>query len=230
MNKKIAVITGAGSGLGASLTRQLSDLGYHLCLLGRNESKLEVVTHSLSNDDYSIHTLDVSNYKEVKDVFDEIQSTLGDIHLLVNNAGMGAFHLLEDINEKDIDAMIDVNLKGTIYCTQQVISSMKKNNEGVIANIISTAGLEGKINETVYCASKFGAKGFTESLLVELKDTNIQVFGAYMGGMKTEFWDDILTEEQAEHLMDPEDIADIIIGNIKKRNKLNVEKVVIKNH
>lgn len=106
----------------------------------------------------------------------------------------------------------------------------EKNNEGTIANVISTAGLEGKVNETVYCASKFGVRGFTEGLLAELKDTKIQVFGAYMGGMRTDFWNDILTEEQTKHLMDPNDVADIIVNNIKKRDKLNVEQVIIKNH
>jgi len=230
MNNKVAVITGASSGLGASVTQRLSALGYHVCLLGRNEKKIKAVAESLYNEDYSIHLLDVSDNKEVENVFNIIKNTVGDVSILFNNAGMGAFDLLEDIEENDINKMIDVNLKGTIYCTQQIITSMKKNNEGTIANVISTAGLEGKVNETVYCASKFGVRGFTEGLLAELKDTKIQVFGAYMGGMRTDFWNDILTEEQTKHLMDPNDVADIIVNNIKKRDKLNVEQVVIKNH
>lgn len=230
MNKKVAVITGASSGLGASVTHRLSNLGYHVCLIGRNEEKIKAVATSLPNEDYSVHLLDVTDYKEVVSVFDTIKNTLGDVSILFNNAGMGTFELLEDIDETNIDKMIDVNLKGTIYCTQQVISSMKKNNEGTIANVISTAGLEGKLNETVYCASKFGVRGFTEGLLAELKDTKIQVFGAYMGGMRTDFWNNILTEDQTKHLMEPDDVADIIVENIKNRDKLNVEQVIIRNH
>ena len=126
--------------------------------------------------------------------------------------------------------MIDINLKGTIFCTQEVLADMKESNSGSILNIVSTAGLEGKETESVYCASKFGTRGFHESLVVELKDTDIHVFGAYMGGMATEFWDGILDESITAGLMDPEDIADIIYHNASLRKNLNVEQVVIKNH
>ncbi|CAD2072383.1 SDR family oxidoreductase [Phocicoccus pinnipedialis] len=230
MNKKLAVITGAGSGLGSSLARRFSDLGFHVALLGRNEDKLNKVAETLQSNQYSVHSVDVSDFAAVEATFKDINDKYGDVDVLVNNAGTGAFKLLEDISADEINSMIDVNIKGTIYCTQQVLPSMKKNNDGVIANIVSTAGLVGKLNETVYCASKFGARGFTEALLVELKDTDIRVFGAYMGGMKTEFWDGILKEDQMTHLMDPEDIAEIIMANVKERKNLTVEQVVIKNH
>ena len=230
MSKKLAVITGAGSGLGASLARRFSDLGYHVALLGRNEHKLKKVGDTLKSDDFSVHSVDVADYFAVDTTFKVITEQYGDVDVLVNNAGTGAFKLLEDISAEEINSMIDVNVKGTIYCTQQVLPSMKKNNDGVIANVVSTAGLVGKLNETVYCASKFGARGFTEALLVELKDTDIRIFGAYMGGMKTEFWDGILEEDQMSGLMDPEDIADIIMANVKERKNLTVEQVVIKNH
>src|SRR5699024_8099514 len=111
--------------------------------------------------------------------------------ILINNAGLGVFKLTEHIDNNAIDDMIDINLKGTIYCTQAVLLRMKEKNEGTIVNVISTAGLEGKVNESVYCASKFGVKGFTESLLVELQDSAVKVLAAYMGGMKTPFWDSI---------------------------------------
>ena len=65
--------------------------------------------------------------------------------------------------------MIDINLKGTIFCTQEVLPDMKKRNKGIIANIVSTAGIEGKVTESVYCASKFGVRGFSDSLFLELR-------------------------------------------------------------
>src|SRR5699024_138646 len=230
MSKKLAVITGAGSGLGASLARRFSDLEYHVALLGRNYHKMKRVGETIKSDEFYVHSVESADYSAVEATFKEIKEQYGDVDVLINNAGTGAFKLLEDISVDEINSMIDVNVKGTIYCTQQVLPSMKKNNAGVIANIVSTAGLVGKLNETVYCASKFGARGFTEALLVELKDTDIRIFGAYMGGMKTEFWKGILQEEQKSGLMDPEDIADIIMANVKERKNLTVEQVVIKNH
>lgn len=228
--KKVVVITGAGSGLGASLASKYAEMDYHVCLIGRTEKRLVETANTLSSNHYSIYSLDVSSKDEVAHVFQSIREEIGPIDILINNAGLGFFDLAENITEEAVHKMIDINLKGTIFCTQEVIPEMKERNTGIIANIISTAGLEGKATESVYCASKFGVRGFTESLLVELKETNIRVFGAYMGGMKTEFWDGIYEESEIQHLMKPEDIADIIIHNIEARKNLNVSQVVIKNH
>lgn len=222
------VITGAGSGLGASLARKYSQKGSHIVLLGRTKEKLEKVAAQLSNS-CSTYTVDVSSKEQVKKVFATIQEEVGVVDLLINNAGVGSFALAEDIDQQSLDKMIDINLKGTIFCTQAVLGQMKTRNRGYIVNIVSTAGKEGKANESVYCASKFGVRGFTESLAVELRETPIHVIGVYMGGMKTEFWDGIFAQEQLEKLMDPDDIADIIIGNIEPRRFLTVDEIVIKN-
>jgi uncharacterized protein len=228
MNKKVVVITGAGSGLGASLAKKYSELGCHVCLLGRTRTNLERTADTFVNE-HSIYELDVTSKNEVDTVFQSIKEEVGSIDLLINNAGLGVFDLAENIDEESIHQMIDINLKGTIFCTQAVLPDMKSRNQGKIANVISTAGIEGKVTESVYCASKFGVRGFTESLLVELKDSAVQVYAAYMGGMKTAFWDGILSEEESKHMMDPDDVADIIMDNIKSRKNLNVTEVVIKN-
>lgn len=228
MNQEVVVITGAGSGLGASLAKKYSEMGAYVCLLGRNEAKLKA-TATLLHNEYSIYQLDVSVKGEVDKVFQTIYEEVGSIDILINNAGTGSFALAEQIDEKSVHDMIDVNLKGTIFCSQVVLPNMKQSNKGIIANIVSTAGLEGKVTESVYCASKFGVKGFTESLLAELKDTSVKVYGAYMGGMKTEFWDGIYTEEQTANLMEADDVADIIIDNLKPRRNMFVPQVVIKN-
>lgn len=228
MTMKNVVITGAGSGLGASLARKHSEMGYHVTLIGRTKEKLER-TAKLLKGSYSIYELDVSKYDDVKKVFHSIIEEVGGVDILINNAGVGAFDLAENISEHNVHQMIDINLKGTIFCTQAVLPHMKERNEGIISNIISTAGVEGKVTESVYCASKFGVRGFTDSLYLELKDTPIRVFAAYMGGMKTDFWDGIYKEEEMTHLMDPDDVADIIINNMKLRKNLSVKEVIIKN-
>ncbi|MEH7236423.1 SDR family oxidoreductase [Bacillus sp. JJ1562] len=228
MEKKVVVITGAGSGLGASLAKKYSNQGAHVCLIGRNQEKLERTASFLQNE-YSIYQLDVTVKRDVEEVFQAIYKEVGLIDLLINNAGLGIFDLAERLDEKSVHDMIDINLKGTIFCSQEVLPQMKAINKGIIANIVSTAGLEGKVNESVYCASKFGVRGFTESLFVELQDTSVQIYAAYMGGMKTEFWDGIYKEEEMNHMMEADDIADIIIDNLKPRKNLSVPQVVIKN-
>ncbi|MGM9921006.1 MAG: SDR family oxidoreductase [Bhargavaea sp.] len=228
MNESVVVITGAGSGLGASLAKKYSDTGSHVCLLGRTRSKLERTAGELTGN-YTIHDVDVSSKEEVDRVFRDIAETCGPVDLLINNAGIGVFDLAENLDESAVHQMIDINLKGTIFCSQAVLPGMKNRDQGMIANIVSTAGLDGKATESVYSASKFGVRGFTESLHLELAESRVRVFAAYMGGMKSEFWDGIYTKEQISNLMDTDDVADIIIGNIKARRNLNVKEIVIKN-
>lgn len=229
LSKKVVVITGAGTGLGAALVKRFADLGYHVCLIGRRESALQEVVATFGLESVSVHPLDVSKHGDVVRVFGEILASYGQVDVLVNNAGVGYFAQAELITEDQIDQMIDINLKGTIYCTQEVLPNMRERDAGSILNVISTAGLTGKATEAVYCASKFGVRGFTESLLVELADTNVRVLGAYMGGMKTDFWDGIYERDSIQQLMDPEDVADIIMANVTTRTNLNVDQVVIKN-
>ncbi len=229
MDHKVVVITGAGSGLGASLAKKYSNRGSHVCLLGRTESRLKKVAEQLS-ESCSIYAVDVTDKSAVANVMNAIKEEVGSVDLLINNAGTGVFDLAENINEEAVHRMIDINLKGTIFCTQEILPDMKKRNQGTIVNVVSTAGLEGKVTESVYCASKFGVRGFTESLVLELDGTGVRVFGAYMGGMRSPFWDGILPDDVQENLMDTDDIADIIIENAKVRKNLLVTEVVIKNN
>lgn len=230
MDEKHVVITGAGSGLGASLAMKYAEMDYHVTLLGRTYSKLRYVADKMTSDRVSLYTIDVSSAEEVAKVFKEIKEESGQIDVLVNNAGVGVFDDAEKLTTDVIDQMIDINLKGTIFCTQAVLPEMKDRNDGTIIQVISTAGLEGKTSESVYCASKYGQRGFTESIIKELNDTDIHVLAAYMGGMKTSFWDDMYSKEEIEHLMDPDDVADIILANVKPRQNLTVPEIVIKNH
>lgn len=184
----------------------------------------------MTSDNVSLYTIDVSSTDEVEKVFNEIREESEQIDVLVNNAGVGVFDDAEKLTTDVIDQMIDINLKGTIFCTQAVLPEMKKRNDGTIIQVISTAGLEGKASEAVYCASKYGQRGFTESIIKELADTDVHVLAAYMGGMKTSFWDDMYSKDEIEHLMDPDDVADIILANVKPRQNLTVPEIVIKNH
>lgn len=227
--KKHVVITGAGSGLGAALACKYHEQGYYVTLVGRTLSKLKQTAIKFKEGTYSIYTLDVSSYEDVDKVFNKIARDVQAIDILVNNAGVGHFAMTEELTAQQIHQMIDVNLKGTIFCSQQVIEEMKKRNSGSIINVISTAGVEGKVTESAYCASKFGARGFTESLIKELEKTDVQIHGIYMGGMNTPFWDGILDETVTVDMMDPMDIAEIILANTKERPHISVPEVIIKN-
>lgn len=226
--KKVVVITGAGSGLGAALARRYSELGHQICLLGRSEEKLTTTAESLSPG-AMVYPVNVASKAEVAETISAISREVGPIDILINSAGVIEMGLAETLTEEAVHQMIDINLKGTIFVTQAVLPEMKQRNQGTIANVISTAGREGKVNESVYCASKFGVRGFTEALLAEVQDTAIHIFAAYMGGMKTEFWEGIFPEEQTINLMDPDDVADLILDALTSRSNLTVTEMTIKN-
>ena len=227
MRGKNVVITGAGSGLGASLARKYSDKGAHVVLLGRNMEKLIRVSESLPGP-FSLHSLDVTNRKRVEQVFETIEQKTGPIHILINNAGTGTFDLLENLEEQAIHEMIDINLKGTIFCTQEALKFMRGRNEGTIINIISKSGKRGSLKESVYCASKFGVSGFMEALALELENTAIRITGFYMGNMATDLWGNQIPEEFGRFIH-PDDMADIVIENTAIRKNLMVEQVIVKN-
>jgi len=226
--KETVVITGAGSGLGESLAKQFSAVGHHVCLLGKTKAKLEQTAAFLKND-YSIYELDVTSSVSVENVMKEIWNERERIDCLVNNAGVGMFKYAEEINESEINQMIDTNLKGTIYCTQRVLEGMKKKNKGLIVNIVSASGKYAKATESVYSASKFGVRGFIEALGMELAETNIQVFSAYMGNMETNLWRNNLSADKQGNYMESDEVAEIIVECLKPRKNLAVSDITIMN-
>lgn len=227
MTNKIVVITGGGSGLGAALARKYSEVGARVVLLDISKDNLLKVSQSLKNENYT-YEVDISVKQQVSDVFHSIYKEVGDIDILINSAGIGRFDLAENIPEQFVNAMIDINLKGTIFCTQEVLNAMKRKNQGYIINIVSMSGKRPVLTESVYCASKFGVSGFTQALALELENTFVRAIGIYMGNMATELWKGGKPKD-FDKFINPDDMADIIVENTKIRKNLAVTEVLVKN-
>ena len=224
---EIVAVTGAGSGLGACIAKRFSSAGDVLILLGRTEGHLRSVAAELANA-CAVYLLDVSQKAQVEEVFSQIYHDFGRIDRLVNCAGVGIYNLAENLSKEDVDAMIDTNLKGTIYATQAVLPRMKAADAGYLINVISLSGKRAVSTESVYCASKFGADGFAKAVALELAETNIRVSNFYMGNMATNLWRGTRAEEQ-DLFLRPEDVADIIYMNTRIRNRMLVTEVSIQN-
>ncbi|MBT2640751.1 SDR family NAD(P)-dependent oxidoreductase [Bacillus sp. ISL-41] len=214
---KAIIVTGAGTGLGKELSLLLAKQGYHLILTGRTEEKLNVVKEQIEKSGGSATAiqLDLRNLEDIKEKALLI-SKRHEIFGLVNNAGLGYFGPFSEVSDTEIEEMFQTNVFGTINLTKAILPYLEQNHEGLVLNIVSTAGLRGKKNEAVYCSSKFAVRGFTESLQKEYEGTGIRFVAAYMGGMNTPFWDD------SEHVADPArlrsaaEVAEIIIENLNK--------------
>ncbi|MDQ0159826.1 SDR family NAD(P)-dependent oxidoreductase [Alkalibacillus salilacus] len=217
---KKALITGGGSGLGQALALRYAKQGYSIYLVGRTENKLADTKEQIEKQGGQAETLtaDITNWDSVQSLAKQV----GPIDLLINNAGVGFFNTIENLEKNEIDTMVDVNVNGLIYTTKHLLDHVIQAN-GRILNIISTAGLYGKVQESAYCASKFAQRGFTESLQKELADENIAISAVYMGGMNTPFWDDSDYIDDPSVLPSPDDYAKQIVEKDDGRAEIHVE-------
>ena len=222
---KIIIITGGTSGLGLELVKESIKRGYFVCNIARNIEKMNLLDLEFK-DNYKGFIGDITDEEFVKSSINEINK-LGDIYSLINCAEKGCFKKAIDYEYSDIDMSL-MGLKGMILCSKETLK-VKEEKDLKIVNIMSTASLRGNKNETVYCAAKWGEKGFTEALKVEYKGTSVKIIGVYPGGMNTSFWNnsrDYVSEEKAKSFMNPSDVAKVILDNISY-DTLKVSDIVI---
>lgn len=214
-------ITGAGSGLGRALALKYANNYYKIFLLGRNDTKLQLVQKEIQriNGQAEVILCDVQEPASVSIAFQQI----GELDVFINNAGVGIFGPLEDYSVSDIDKTLHTNVKGTILSVQSALPMIRKNN-GRILTIISTAGLRGKVHESIHCAGKFAVKGFTESMQKEWENEPIGITSVYMGGMNTPFWDDSSHVEDPSVLKRPEDVAEQIFNEDDGRSEIVIDR------
>jgi short-subunit dehydrogenase len=210
---KSILITGAGSGLGKELALLFSQSNYHILLVGRSHDKLQSVKDVIEQSGGRADVIQ-ADIRKLDDIVSKVERMAEHFSIegVVNNAGVGHFGPLLNMDEREIVDMIETNLLGTIFVTKAVLPILVKQTGGFVMNIISTAGLRGKVNESAYVASKFGVRGFTESLQKEYVDSNIKFMAVYMGGMDTPFWENSDHIKDPSRLRSPKEVAEIIMG------------------
>ncbi|TDL66731.1 SDR family oxidoreductase [Rhodococcus qingshengii] len=209
---KTIIVTGAGSGLGKELALLFSQHGYHVLLTGRTLDKLTAVKTEIEQEGGVADSV-VLDLQNETDIFSKIQeiSKSHKIVGLVNNAGIGYFGPFVNIPVNEISEMLNTNVLGTILITKAVLPLLQEQGEGLLMNIISTAGLRGKVNEAVYAASKFAVRGFTESLQKEYEKSMIKIKAIYMGGMDTPFWEGSKHITDTSRFRSPKEVAELIM-------------------
>ncbi len=226
MEKNIIIITGGASGLGLELVKQSLARGYFVCNLARNPEKMSALDAAFT-EDYKGFVGDVSDENFVTTAINEI-SSLGNIKCLINCAEKGCFKKPTEYSADDVDASL-AGLKGMVLCSAKTLR-VKNEQDLKIVNVMSSAALKGNKNESLYCAVKWGERGYTESLKTEYKGTSVKVVGVYPGGMNTGFWNesrDYISEEKSNTFMNPADVAKVILDNILGCGDLNIADIVI---
>jgi len=174
LQNKTIVLTGASGGIGQAMAHELANNGARLILVGRNTDKLEDLASSL-NGEHLFLTADLSSEDGRNQLFDYC-SCNGSINLLINNAGVSAFEMIEDQSDSDITKLLSINLISPILITKRLLPLLQSSADGGVVNVGSTFGAIGYPGFNTYCASKFGLRGYSEALRRELVDSNLQVF------------------------------------------------------
>lgn len=168
---KKTIITGASYGIGKSLAIGFAELGSEVGILSRNEDKLKNVVNEIKEKGHSAfyEKGDVSNYDDVKTAIDNLIKKMGKIDIFINNAGVSRIKEFEKLKVHQIELVIDVNLKGTIFCSHIILPHFIKNNGGVIINTSSVGGLFPYPTNIIYGATKSGVNLFTQGFAAEMK-------------------------------------------------------------
>lgn len=226
LKNKTVFITGASEGLGKSIAEKLSEEKANLVLVARNEKRLDEVARNIKSS--LVVPCDITKPDQVKKAVDEAIKKFGRIDVLVNSAGIWyKTKPIEKASDEEIKSVIDVNLTGTINVTKYVMPLLKKNKESYIINVSSHSGVKAKHLQSVYCGAKFGLRGFTEALKLELENTGVRVVGFYPSGMNTEMFAKTGESFSSKDFMKTEDIADIVRFIIKQPANIHIEEIWI---
>ncbi len=236
---KTALITGASSGIGEATARLLASSGVKVALLARRSDRLETLKNAIQADGGEALVLcaDVTKKGEVKKAVDVCLQTFGNIDFLINNAGIMPLSLMKNLHEEEWERMVDVNIKGVLFCIGSVLPGMIKQASGHIINISSVAGRKLFLGSAVYCATKFAVSALSEGLRMELgQSSNIRVTVIEPGAVATELahgvtdkevWSVIGPSFQNVKAIKGDDIARAVLYALSQPDNVNAADIMI---
>ncbi|MBL7769379.1 MAG: 3-ketoacyl-ACP reductase [Flavipsychrobacter sp.] len=230
LTNKTALVTGAGKGIGKAIAMALAAEGVHLGLLARTEKDVKELAAAIeaNGGKAAFATADVSNRQAVEEAVADLKSKLGSFDILINNAGTGTFGSFLELDPETWEQQVKVNLFGVYYVTRAVLPDMIAAKAGDIINISSTAGKSGSALTSAYSASKFGVFGLSESLMQEVRKLNIRVTALAPSTIVTDLAQSAnLIKGDPERVMHPEDIAELVIAQLKLHPRLLLKEASI---
>src|SRR5215472_8029842 len=231
----VAVITGAGSGIGRALAQELAPRGAQLALADVNNTTLEETRQLLSSAQARTYVVNVAEAAALEAFARNVERDFGRASLIINNAGVALYGSFQELSLEEFEWLIRINFWGVIYGCKSFLPLLRRETEAHIVNVSSVFGLVGPAGQTAYAASKFAVRGFTQALSRELLDTKISVTCVHPGGIRTRIADNaragaatrIEGQAQARERFDqlartsPEKAAQIIVRGIL-RNKARI--------
>ena len=224
---KTAIVTGASSGLGSAIATGLIQKGAIVFGIGRNIEKLNNLKTRLRENFHPV-VLDISDGEAIKSWLSKQFSKEYFPQILINNAGIGSYHKIDETNPDEWHRMVSTNLNSLFYMTSGVSKLMKTSPESChIINIGSILGKVGRSESSAYCATKFGAQGFSEALFLELRNYNIKVTSFNPGSIQTDFFKSSGIESHS-NMLQTKDLADTLIHILETPDNMLINDITIR--
>lgn len=222
-------ITGASSGIGRATAIEFARTGFNVFVSSRKTSELERLNDELEKEKLSvqIYPCNVASNQNVDQTFKKISQD-SSIDCLINNAGITSFKLAEENSLNEINDIIQTNLLGSIYTIKSALPSMIKNGRGTIINVLSVVTKSIFTKSSAYSASKLGLLGYINVLREEVRKYNIRVISVIPGATETPIWSQEMRKENSERMMQPEDIARLIVSSYLQKENLVTEEIVVR--
>jgi 3-oxoacyl-[acyl-carrier protein] reductase len=230
LSGQVALVTGAGRGIGRSIALALARAGARLLLTARSADQLTAVAADIDGRGGEVRLVaaDLSSPRGVDAVFEALGEGYGSLDVLVNNAGLGLSGAVVDFPEESFDTLMAVNVKGLFLCCQQAMRMMVPRRRGYIINISSVVGFKGYANQAAYAASKHAVMGITKSLAVEAQPHGIRVSAVLPGAVDTGLMDALRPDLDKALLMKPDDVADAVVFLLSLSDSAAVDEIYIR--
>lgn len=230
LSGQVALVTGAGRGIGRAISLALGSAGAHVIVAARTRPEIEAVAQEIgqAGGTASAWPIDLSSEAEIAALFDRVREKFGRLEVLVNNAGIGLFGPIVDFTADDLDRLYAINVRGTFLCCQQALKLMIPQNRGYIINIASVVGFKGYPNQAGYTASKHGVMGLTKSLAVEAQPHGIRVSVVSPGGVDTELIGAGRPDLDRSVLLQPDDIAQVVMFLLSLSDRAAIDEIYIR--
>ncbi|WP_457831200.1 SDR family oxidoreductase [Staphylococcus aureus] len=226
LTDKVAVVTGAGSGIGEAIATLLHEEGAKVVLAGRNKEKLQNVANQLSQDSVKVVPTDVTNKEEVDELIKIAQQTFGGLDIVINSAGQMLSSKITDYQVDEWDSMIDVNIKGTLYTAQAALPTMLEQSSGHLINIASISGFEVTKSSTIYSATKAAVHTITQGLEKVLAKTGVKVTSISPGMVDTAITAAYNPTDRKK--LEPQDIAEAVLYALTQPKHVNVNEITVR--
>ncbi|GBW26678.1 putative short chain dehydrogenase [Staphylococcus aureus] len=226
LTDKIAVVTGAGSGIGEAIATLLHEEGVKVILAARNKDKLQNVANQLAQDSVKVVPTDVTKKEEVDELIKIAQQTFGGLDIVINSAGQMLSSKITDYQVDEWDSMIDVNIKGTLYTAQAALPTMLEQSSGHLINIASISGFEVTKSSTIYSATKAAVHTITQGLEKELAKTGVKVTSISPGMVDTAITAAYNPTDRKK--LEPQDIAEAVLYALTQPKHVNVNEITVR--